>query len=481
MEETLLKHTTSYQIKTKRPYRRRGTSVGRQLPSARSRAHRRRGATYLNHSRGLGTRRRGFRAGGGNARKPYAFIAIGCALLFFVASVIWYANRSVDITFNGETTGVRINSTIEQFIEDNALDETYDAGNLLAVDDSLLERGAGDRYAITLNGEPLALDALSSTHLEGGEELTIDDGADAYEEHDVQATDIAPTITIEGAGPVQFVETWGIPGRSEVWTGHTSGKTQDRGIVQEVQNCVVRRTSVLPSDEDAKYIALTFDEAPSTYTQQVLDILEEKGAKGTFFLSGDAAEENVSAAQAIAASDNEMGSNTMSDVNLTDLDGEDLRTQITAGADAIEAASGTRPALLRAPYGEFSEQNWTEAMDLVSAVISWSVDSGDWLLNGSDDVVDTVVGSVKNGSIVLLTDNEACGEQLVEALPRIIDQLQDEGYKFVTLSELIATDDDLVDMVDLTKVSMPEGAVLPVIPDKNAAAADGASEDTSEE
>ena len=297
----MLKHTTSYRITSNRPRRRRGTSVGSQLPGARSRVHRRREASYLNHSRGFGSRRRGFRAGGGNARKPYAFIAIGCALLFFVASIIWYANRSVDITLNGETTGVRINSTVEQFIEENGLDETYDAGNLLAVDDSLLERGAGDRYAITLNGEPLALDALASTHLEGGEELTIDDGADVYEEHDVQATDIAPTITVEGSGPVQFVETWGIPGRSEVWTGHTSGKTQDRGIVQEVQNCVVRRTSVLPSDEDAKYIALTFDEAPSTYTQQVLDILEEKGAKGTFFLSGDAAEENVSAAQAIAA------------------------------------------------------------------------------------------------------------------------------------------------------------------------------------
>ena len=96
-------------------------------------------------------------------------------------------------------------------------------------------------------------------------------------------------------------------------------------------------------------------------------------------------------------------------------------------------------------------------------------------------MVDTVVGSVKNGSIVLLTDNEACGEQLVEALPQIIDQLQDEGYKFVTLSELIATDDDLADVVDLTKVSMPEGAVLPVIPDKNATAGDEASEDASEE
>ncbi len=438
---------------------------GYQLPQGRARARRRPGATYLNHSQGFGRRRSGFRASGPNTRKPYAYLAIGCAFLFFLATVIWYLNRSVDITYNGEPASARINSTIAQFIEDNGLAEEYDSGNLLAVDDSVLERGAGARYTVTLNGEEVPADAYETTKLTGGEELTVDDGADVYEEHDVQATDIMPTVTIDGTGAIQYVKTWGRPGRSEIWTGKVSGITADRGIVQEVVNCEIAQASVFTEDSE-KLVALTFDEGPSSYTEQILSILTEKGVKATFFLQGDAAEANPAAARAIADAGCEIGSNTYSDTDLTGLSADEVRFQIERGADAIEAASGVRPTVLRAPYASFSLENWTQAMDLVSAVVSWNVDSGDWLVPGADEVTDTVVGSVRAGSIVLLTDGDATGEQTLEALPQIIDRLQEEGYTLVTLSELIKSDADLREEVDLTKVGMPEGASLPVIPEE---------------
>ena len=129
----------------------------------------------------------------------------------------------------------------------------------------------------------------------------------------------------------------------------------------------------------------------------------------------------------------------------------------------MKKAGGGKVSLVRPPFGEFSEQNWADAMDMVSAVVSWNVDSGDWLLPGAATVADTVVGSVRNGSIVLLTDNETTCAQTVEALPQIIDRLQAEGYEFVTLSEMIATDDDLKDLVDLSEVRMPKKASLPVV------------------
>ena len=62
-------------------------------------------------------------------------------------------------------------------------------------------------------------------------------------------------------------------------------------------------------------------------------------------------------------------------------------------------------------------------MDLVSAVVSWNIDSGDWLLNGADEQVSTVLDSVTPGNIVLLTDSDECAEQTLEALPQIIDGL----------------------------------------------------------
>lgn len=459
-------YTTSYSNKKRPRYRK---VRGDQLPSARKRQQRRRGGSYLRHSQGFGGRRRY----GSNERRPYAFIIVGCAFLIFVASVLWYMNRGVDVTLNGEIVSVRINSSIEQLIADQNLE--LKPGNLLAVDDSILEKGGGERCLVKLEGERVALSELEETELTGGEELEISDGEDVYEEHRVQATAIAPVVTFEGSGAIRYVQTWGIPGRSEIWTGEISGKTQDRGVVKEVVDCVVVSRSVYP-DTDEKVVALTFDEGPSENTGHILEILEEKGVRATFFLQGDAASAGSAAVAAIAEAGHEIGSNAFADTDLTALSGEELRAQLTQGFDAVQQAGGGATALLRPPSGLFSEQNWAEGMDLLSAVVTWNVDSGDWLLKGAQSVVDTVVSSVSNGNIVLLTDNASVSEQTVEALPAIIDQLQAEGYKLVSLSDLIATDEDLAAEVSLGKVTMPEDASLPALPVRDEGRADEGEE-----
>ena len=118
--------------------------------------------------------------------------------------------------------------------------------------------------------------------------------------------------------------------------------------------------------------------------------------------------------------------------------------------------------LLRAPYAAFDEQSWIDSMDLVSAVVSWNIDSGDWLLNGADEQVSTVLDSMTPGNIVLLTDSDGCAEQTLEALPQIIDGLVADGYKIVTLSDLVKTDTALSKkLTSLTKVTMPKNAVFP--------------------
>ena len=469
MGEPLPHYTTSYSNNKKPRYRR---NAGPQLPNARRRQTKRRGGQYLRHSQGFSGRNRSGRGYGASSRKPYAIIMVGCAFLFFLATVIWYANRSVDITLNGEKSSIRINSSIDRIITDKELD--LKAGNLLAVDDSVLEKGGGERCAVKLNGKKVKESELSTVELSGGEKLEISDGGDVYEDHDVAATEIQPTLSVEGTGAIQYVKTWGVPGRSEVWTGKESGKTQDRGVVREKVDCVVECTSVSPDDRDKNYVALTFDEGPSANTQQVLDALDSKGVKATFFLSGDKAEENASAAKAIAKAGHDVGTNAYSDTNLEKLTGEDLRSQLTRGFDAVEKASGKKTALLRPPYGTFSEQNWAESMDMVSAAVTWNVDSGDWLLKGAQSVIDNVMGSVSNGDIILLTDNDATSEQLVELLPGLIDRLQSEGYTILPLSKLVETDEELSKELHLNKVSMPKDAVLPQLPSDDADAAGSA-------
>lgn len=454
-------YTTSYTPRKRprgqQPRLRKNTP--NRLPNSRLHRPKRKGGQYLRHSRGFS--RRGNHGYGANDRKPYAIILVGCAFLLFLASIVWYANRGVDVTLNGETVSVRINSSIEQLIENEGLE--LKAGNLLAVDDAVLKKGAGERCSVKLDGKKVEDADLASTELSGGEELEIGNGADVYEDHDVQATEIKPTLTVEGSGAVQYVKQWGEPGRTEVWTGKVSGKTADRGTVKEAVDCVVECQSVTPDAKGKKYIALTFDEGPSSHTEELLDILKEKGVKATFFVQGDRAQANPSAVKAIADAGMELGSNGYSDQDLSKLSGDDLRSQIAQGFDAIKQAGGGTTSVLRPPFGSLSQENWAQAMDTFSAAITWNLDSGDWMLKGAQSVVDNVVGSAKNGNIVLMTDSDATADQTAQALPQIIDQLQQNGYTLVTVSELIKTDEDLSGAVSTGKVSMPKGAVLPQV------------------
>ena len=115
-------------------------------------------------------------------------------------------------------------------------------------------------------------------------------------------------------------------------------------------------------------------------------------------------------------------------------------------------------------------------MDLMGAAVSWSFDSGDWLRPGADNVVETVTSAVSSGSIIPLTDNDETSAQTVEALPQIIDKLLSDGYTVVTLNDLIATDKDLKDAIDLSQASMPKGAVLPTFVSATDDGADTADE-----
>lgn len=444
------KYTTSY----KPPKRHRPTSSHPLvLPNQGSRSN----LPRLNHSGRNNIR--GPRLSKKNERKPYAIIAIVCSALVFLATIIWYNNRGVDITLNGYKTSVHINSTIPQLIESEGLQLA--AGNMLDVEDELLERGVGEEYHCEVNGKHLSVKDCAEYKISGGEEIALTNGEDVYEEHDVETTEIQPTVTMEGSGAIQYVSEWGIPGRSEKWTGKVSGKTAERGVVQEVVNAVITCSSVSPSD-GGKYVALTFDEAPSAFTQDILDILTEKDVHATFFAIGEDVSASKKTLKAITDQGSEIGTCGQSNELMTEMDKDSLRADIENGLKANRAATDTT-AFLRSPYGSsgFGLLEWSNSMDLVAANVLWNVDSGDWLLSGSDSIVQNVLDSVTNGDIVELSDNDETAEQLLEALPQIIDALKADGYKIVTVSELLKTDSKFPEWVTSGQVSMPKDAVLP--------------------
>ena len=190
-------------------------------------------------------------------------------------------------------------------------------------------------------------------------------------------------------------------------------------------------------------VALTFDDGPHfALTPRLLDTLKEKGIRATFFLIGQNAKEYPAIVKRIVAEGHELGNHSWSHPNLAKMSDEEVRSQLTRTNDAIEAAVGQKPKLMRPPYGSYTKAQGKWFHDeLGFTFVLWDVDPDDWRDPGPSVVEDRVLNGwkdstgVRPGSIVLSHDIH---KGTVEAEPDIIDKLKAKGYKFVTVSELIA-------------------------------------------
>ena len=213
---------------------------------------------------------------------------------------------------------------------------------------------------------------------------------------------------------------------------------------------------------DAKTVYLTFDDGPAaTYTQQCLDILSQKGAKATFFNLAENEESYPELAATVASSDNQLCSHTNHHLDLATLSQADLVSEITTAHDAIQRISGVDTTTIRPPYGSFNQSCWLNSGGTICASILWNIDTVDWSLPGTDAIVENALAGVTSGSVILMHDGGGARDQGMEALPRIIDQLQQDGYTFVTISELLASDPEVPKDVVAGNATMPEGAVWP--------------------
>ncbi len=388
-----------------------------------------------------------------------ALIAFGFLLVFGLGAGYAFFWRNVQVTVNGSNTSVRIGTPLDRFLEDNGYFGVA-PGRLLSIGGNVITEDGGTRATVTFDGRSVAADAWTSEHLGDGSSIEVGPGADVEEGHAEETVEVAPQIEKRAGGAIQFVSQWGRAGKKTVWTGEVSGEQVDREVLEPAQNMVVSSLNVRPEGE-GKYIALTFDDGPSGYTQRILDILAEKGAKATFFNLGSQVVGRPALAKAVLDGGNELASHTNQHKNLPDCDRDTLRSEISTSFDALEAAVGSRPQMIRAPYGAFTDVEWARAADLISCNVLWNIDTLDWKRPGAQAIVDGVLSGAYNGAIALMHDGGGNRDQDIEALPAIIDGLRAQGYELVTVSELMATDSRFPREVVEGAVKMPEGAVLP--------------------
>jgi len=185
------------------------------------------------------------------------------------------------------------------------------------------------------------------------------------------------------------------------------------------------------------FIALTFDDGPHpTQTPRLLDMLKARNVKATFYVVGTNARRYPDILRRIVAEGHEIGNHTVNHPNLTKLSEEGVRQELRGTHDAIVSATGIAPKTMRPPYGAITtaQKAWIRK-EFGYPSILWSVDPEDWKKPGSSVVTSRLVSGASPGGILLVHDIHS---PTVDAIPSAVDQLLAKGYKFVTVTQLLA-------------------------------------------
>ena len=185
---------------------------------------------------------------------------------------------------------------------------------------------------------------------------------------------------------------------------------------------------------EGKYVALTFDDGPSgRFTRALLEGLEARGVKATFFLCGYRVEQFPALARKIAQQGHEIGTHSDRHKFFSKMSPNELCRDLARSVEKIEKATGQRPTLLRPPGGIYDRESLSQTSCRDLPIILWSVDPDDWCCSDASTVSKRVLDRVKSGDIILLHDMY---DSSIEAALRIVDRLQAEGYCFLTVSQL---------------------------------------------
>ncbi|HHW02806.1 MAG TPA: polysaccharide deacetylase family protein [Thermoanaerobacterales bacterium] len=186
---------------------------------------------------------------------------------------------------------------------------------------------------------------------------------------------------------------------------------------------------------DKKIIAFTCNVAwGNEFLPPLLRVFEEKNVKITFFIEGRWAEKNPELLRLIDGKGHEIGNHGYSHAHHAKLSLEQNINEIKDAESIIEKITGKKPLLFAPPYGEFSDLTIKAAESLNYRVIMWSIDTIDWKKPGVDYIVNKVLKKAGNGKIVLMHPTE----DTVKAMPVIIENLQKQGYKITTITDLLS-------------------------------------------
>jgi peptidoglycan-N-acetylglucosamine deacetylase len=275
----------------------------------------------------------------------------------------------------------------------------------------------------------------------------------------LQALNSVPSghdIDIEGEGDIMRVTGLPQPGKRTVTldTGETDPRVKE--IVDEHMDVYPRSYIVEYYGYHPNQVAISFDDGPDPkWTPKILDILKQKGVKGTFFLIGNEAAENIGLMQRVAREGNEIGNHTYTHPDISDISAQALDLQVKLTERLFASKLGVQPLYFRPPY-DIDEEPETDdqAFPVVAIqndgyiIIGSKIDTDDWNEHprkSPGQITQSVLNQLQimkskpqfRGSVILMHDGGGDRSATVAALPVLIDALRAHGYTIVPVSALM--------------------------------------------
>lgn len=205
----------------------------------------------------------------------------------------------------------------------------------------------------------------------------------------------------------------------------------------------MRKLPIYCVETEEKKIAVTFDAAWSAEdTDEIIEILKKHNAKATFFAVGDWVEKNPDAVKKLYDAGHEIGNHSDTHPSFSNINREEIKTEILNCNKKIESVTGVAPKLVRAPGGDYDNKSIEVTQSLNMKMIQWDVDSLDYRGLSVDEIYSRITNKVQNGSILLFHNGV---ENTAPALDIILTELEKQGYSFVSVNDLIYKEDYYLD------------------------------------
>ena len=226
--------------------------------------------------------------------------------------------------------------------------------------------------------------------------------------------------------------------------GVTAATVAITSTVKAVQTAAEpRKIPVYRVESDKKQVAISFDAAwGNEQTSTLLDILDQYGVKSTFFLVGDWVENYPDDVKEIFSRGHDVGNHSATHPHMAQLSKEEQLKEIDSCNEAVKALTDHVPTLFRAPYGEYDNNLVSGLKERDMYCVQWNIDSLDWKDPSPDEMVNRIKEKLCPGSVILMHNGAT---NTPEALPKIIEMIQGEGYIIVPISQLIPEGDYYTD------------------------------------